>query len=129
MAATTSQGKSFTLFMTGLTAACAGIAFFSSAGGKGILVLGLVVLAVSLGMFVKLKPLEGKVALGSQPAVTKLIGLVLALGGWVVVLFGLHLMPSVSGRMITSLIGFAITLVGVLYVLPTAVSKNAIWKA
>lgn len=37
MAATTSQGKAFTLFMTGLTAACAGIAFFSSAGGKGAL--------------------------------------------------------------------------------------------
>jgi hypothetical protein len=36
---------------------------------------------------------------------------------------------SVSGRMATSLIGFAITLVGVLYVLPTAANKNAIWKA
>jgi len=128
MAATTSQGKAFTLFMTGLTAATAGIAFFSSAGGKGIFFLGLVVLAVSMGMFFKIKPLEGKVALGSQPAVMKLIGVVLALGGWVVVLFGLHLTASVSGRMITSLIGFAITLVGVLYVLPTAASKNAIWK-
>lgn len=80
-------------------------------------------------MFFKLKPLEGKTALGSQPAAMKLIGVVLALGGWVVVLFGLHLTASVSGRMITSLVGFAITLVGVLYVLPTAASKNAIWKA
>lgn len=129
MAATTSQGKSFTLFMTGLTAAAAGIAFFSSAAGKGIFVLGLILFAVSMGMFFKLKPLEGKVALGSQPAVMKLIGVVLALGGWVVVLFGVHLTPSVSGRMIASLIGLAISLVGVLYVLPTAASKNAIWKA
>ena len=29
MAATTSQGKEFTLFMVGLTAVCAGIAFSS----------------------------------------------------------------------------------------------------
>ena len=29
MAATKSQGKNFTLFMAGLTAVCAGIAFFS----------------------------------------------------------------------------------------------------
>ena len=129
MAATKSQGRAFTLFMGGLTAATAGIAFFSSGSGKAALVLGLVVLAYSLFRFLKIKPEEGKVALGTQPAVMKLIGVALAVAGWLVVLFGLHLTASVSGRMTTTLIGFAVTLVGVLYVLPSAASKNAIWKA
>lgn len=129
MAATKSQGRTFTLFMTGLTAATAGIACFSTGAGKGLFALGLIVLAVTLGMFLKIKPLEGKVALGEQPAVAKLIGLALALGGWLVVLFGLHVTTSVPGRMGTALVGLAITLVGVLYVLPAASNKNAIWKA
>ncbi len=129
MAATKAQGRAFTLFMGGLTAATAGIAFFSSGGGKAALVLGGAVVAFSFFRFLKIKPLEGKVALGAQPAVQKLIGVLLSLAGWVVVLYGLHLMASVSGRMATTLIGFAITLVGVLYVLPSAASKNAIWKA
>ena len=129
MAATKAQGRAFTLFMGGLTAATAGIAFFSSGSGKAALVLGAAAVAFSLFRFLKIKPDEGKVALGSQPAAQKLIGVVLALAGWVVVLFGLHLTASVSGRMTTTLIGFAVTLVGVLYVLPSAASKNAIWKA
>jgi hypothetical protein len=129
MAATKAQGRAFTLFMGGLTAATAGIAFFSSGTGKASFVLGAIVLAFSFFRFLKIKPLEGKVALGSQPAVMKLIGVLLALGGWVVVLYGLHLTASVSGRMTTSVIGLALTLVGVLYVLPSAASKNAIWKA
>jgi uncharacterized membrane protein len=128
MAATKSQGRAFTLFIGGLTAAAAGIAYISSSIGKAALVLGAVVLAYSLLRFLQIKPEEGKVALRAQPAVMKLIGVLLALGGWLVVLFGLHLTASVPGRMITTLIGFAVTLVGVLYVLPTAASKNAIWK-
>jgi hypothetical protein len=129
MAATKTQGTTFTLFMGGLTAACAGIAYFSSGAGKAALVLGLICLAVSFVYFLKIKSLEGRVALGAQPAVAKIIGAALALLGWVVVLFGLHLTTSVSGRMTTTILGFAITLVGVLYVLPVASSKNAIWKA
>ena len=42
-----SQGKAFTLFMGGLTAACAGIAFFSSGSGKAAFFLGLICLALS----------------------------------------------------------------------------------
>jgi hypothetical protein len=129
MAATKAQGRAFTLFMGGLTAATAGIAFISSGSGKAALVLGLVVIAFSLFRFLKLKPLEGRVANGKQPAIQKMIGVLLALGGWVVVLFGLHLTASVSGRMTTSILGLAVTLVGILYVLPSAVNKNAIWKA
>jgi hypothetical protein len=129
MAATKSQGRAFTLFMSGLTAACAGIAYFSSGSGKLALFVGLIAVVVSFVLFLKLKPLEGKIALGSQPAVMKLIGVAVVLLGWVTVLYGLHLTASVSGRMATTIIGFAISLVGVLYVLPAAANKNAIWKA
>jgi hypothetical protein len=59
----------------------------------------------------------------------KLAGLALALGGWLVVLFGLHLTPSVTGRMVGVLLGLAISLFGVLVILPVAANKNAIWKA
>lgn len=129
MAATKAQGTTFTLFMGGLTAACAGIAYFSSGAGKGALGLGLICLAVSFARFLKIKPLEGKTAEGVQPTVVKLAGVGAALLGWLIVLFGLHLTASVAGRMATTIIGFAISLVGVLYFLPKASSKNAIWKA
>ena len=129
MAATKSQGKAFTLFMAGLTAACAGIAYFSSGSGKLACIVGLIGVAISLGFFLKIKPDEGRTAAPPQPAMTKLVGVVVVLLGWLTVLFGLHLTASVSGRMVTTLIGFAVSLVGVLFVLPTAASKNAIWKA
>lgn len=129
MAATKSQGTKFTLFMFGLTAACAGIAFFSSGAGKIALILGLVGVAVSLWGFFKIKPLEGKTGGGAQPALMKLIGIAVVLGGWLFVLFGLHLTASVGGRLVTSIVGFAISLAGICYILAPAVSKNAIWKA
>ena len=44
-------------------------------------------------------------------------------------LYGLHLSDSVSGRMVTTLIGMAVSLVGSLVLLPIAANKNAIWKA
>ncbi len=129
MAATKSQGKAFALFMVGLTTACAGIAYLSSGSGIAALIVGLIVVAIAFGIFLSIKPLEGKVASPVQPFALKLAGLVAALGGWVIVLYGLHLTASVSGRMTTTLIGFAVTLFGVLYLLPAAANKNAIWKA
>jgi hypothetical protein len=128
MAATKSQGKSLTLFMAGLTAVCAGIAFSTSGAGKVALILGAVAVAIALWGFFKIKPLEGKTGIGPQPAVMKLIGVAVVLGGWLFVLFGLHLASSVGGRMTTSIVGFAISLAGICYVLAPAVSKNAIWK-
>jgi hypothetical protein len=128
MAATKSQGRAFTLFMVGLTTATAGIAYISSGSGKLALVVGAIVLVASFVMLRRLKPLEGKVALGDQPAVLKLAGLAVVALGWLTVLFGLHLTTSVPGRMTTSIIGLAISLVGVLFVLPMAANKNAIWK-
>jgi hypothetical protein len=129
MAASKGQGQSLSVFLIGLTAACAGVAAFSTGVGKLALLVGIVLLAVSLWRFIQLKPLEGKIALKPQPAVAKLIGVVVVLLGWVVVLFGLHLTPSVGGRLATSILGLVISLAGVLYILPTACNKNAIWKA
>ncbi len=129
MAATTSQGRDLTLFMVGLTAVCAGIAFFSSGAGKAALIAGLIVLALSLWGFFKIKPLEGKTGGGAQPAVMKLIGVAVVLGGWLFVLLGLHLTASVGARMVTSIVGFAVSIAGIFFVLVPAVNKNAIWKA
>lgn len=128
MAATTSQGRDFTLFIVGLTTVCAGIAFFSSGAGKVALVLGAIIFVVALLGLFKIKPLEGKTGIGPQPAVMKLIGVAVVLLGWLTVLFGLHLTSAVSGRMVTSILGLAISLAGIFYVLAPAVSKNAIWK-
>lgn len=129
MAATTSQGKSFSLFMVAVTVGAAGIAYFSTGAGKVALVIGVIGLVVSLASFLKLKPLEGKTANSDDPAVMKIAGVACALLGWVVVLYGIHLSSSVSGRMTTTLIGLAVSLVGVIGLLPAAARKNAIWKA
>lgn len=129
MAATKSQGKSFTVFMVGLTIAAAGIAAFASGAGKLALVVGLALFVVSLAWFFKIKPEEGKTGTVAQPLVLKLAGLALALGGWIVVLLGLHLTSAVGGRLFVTILGLAISLTGVIGVLPVAASKNAIWKA
>jgi hypothetical protein len=129
MAASKSQGSAFTLFMAGLTAVCAGIAYFTVGSGKVALILGLIAVVYSFFSFMKIKPLEGKVALGAQPAVAKLVGLVVVLAGWLVVLFGLHATAGVGGRLAASLIGLAISLAGIFFVLAPASNKNAIWKA
>lgn len=129
MAATKSQGRAFSLFMLGVTVTAAGIAYFASGSGKLALIGGLVVLAVSFGVFLKIKPDEGPVAAKAQPTVIKLAGLGSVFLGWIIVLFGLNLSTSVSGRMTTTVVGLAITLVGPLVLLPVAANKNAIWKA
>jgi hypothetical protein len=129
MAATTSQGKSFTVFIVGITVAAAGLAFSASGIGKVALAAGLAIVGYSFFKFFMIKPLEGPTAEGKQPAALKLAGLALALGGWLVVLFGLHLTPNVTGRMVSSILGLAISLFGILVILPVAANKNAIWKA
>jgi hypothetical protein len=129
MAATKSQGRDFTLFMVGMTAVCAGIAFSDTGGGKFALIVGAVALIASLWGFFKIKPLEGKTGVGPQPAVMKLIGVAVVLGGWLFVLLGLHMAASVGARMATSIVGFAISIAGIFFVLVPAVNKNAIWKA
>lgn len=129
MAATTSQGKTFTLFMVAITLAAAGLAYVATGAGKAALVVGLIGLGISMASFLKIKPLEGRAAVSSDPTVLKLAGVVCALGGWLIVLFGIHLSSSVGGRLATTLIGLAVSLAGVVGLLPAAARKNAIWKA
>jgi hypothetical protein len=129
MAATKQQGRWFGMFLAGLTLGCAGLAGFSSGIGKAALVLGLIILAASFLKFLQLKPLEGKVALGAQPAGMKLVGVVVTILGWLIVLFGLHIASGVGGRMVTTIVGMIVSLVGVIGILPAACNKNAIWKA
>jgi hypothetical protein len=129
MAATASQGKSFTLFMVAITAAAAGVAFFSTGAGKLALVVGLIGLAISAISFIKIKPEEGKTGSVLQPVVLQLAGVASVLAGWLVVLFGIHAASSVSGRLFTTLLGLVISLLGVVVLLPAAANKNAIWKA
>jgi len=129
MAANTGQGRGFTTFLVGLTVACVGIAYFSSTFGKPLFVVGLVVLVASLFGFLKLKPLEGKPAIGPTPTVMKLVGAFLAALGWGITLFGMHIVDGTTGRLVLALVGIAVSLFGMIYVLPTAFNKNAIWKA
>lgn len=129
MAATKSQGTNFTLFMFGLTAACAGIAFFDMGIAKVVLAAGLIVLAVSLAGFFKIKPLEGKTGANAQPAVMKALGVLVVVGGWLFVLLGLHLTSGAGSRLVTTVLGLVISLGGIFFILAPAVSKNAIWKS
>ncbi|MFZ0661409.1 MAG: hypothetical protein WAM66_01850 [Acidobacteriaceae bacterium] len=128
MAANKQQGQWFGLFLAGLTAACAGIYGISSGVGKIALAVGLVVLVLSFVRFFQLKPLEGRVALGPQPAVMKAVGVLVTVGGWLLALFGLHLASGVAGRMTFAIVGLAVCLVGPMLILPAACNKKAIWK-
>jgi hypothetical protein len=125
MAANTGQGRGFVTFLVGFTVACAGL-YLSN---KLLLGVGLIVVLVSLFQFLKLKPLEGKPAQKASPATMKLVGAFLAALGWVITLYGLRLVAGTNGRIVLALVGIGVSLVGVIYVLPAAFNKNAIWKA
>jgi len=129
MAASTGQGRGFTTFLIGFTAICAGIAYMSTGIGKLVLAAGAVIFVASLFGFLKIKPLEGKPA--QKPGATgmKLGGALIAAFGWVITLFGLHLVDGTSARIVLALVGIGTSLFGIVYILPTACNKNAIWKA
>ena len=125
MAANTGQGRGFVTFLVGFTVTCAGL-YLSN---KLLLGVGLIVVLVSLFQFLKLKTLEGKTAQGPSPIVMKLLGAFLAALGWGITLFGMHLTSGTTGRIVLALVGIAVSLFGMIYVLPAAFNKNAIWKA
>ena len=58
----------------------------------------------------------------------KLVGLVMTLLGWLVPVATLTVTQSNAARMIVTLLGIAVSLVGILVVLNKAHLKNAIWK-
>src|SRR5215467_2590080 len=125
MAASTGQGRGFATFLVGFTGVCAGLYL----PNKGLLAVGVIVVVISLFQFLKLKPLEGKPAIGASPITMKLLGAFLAALGWGITLFGMHLVDGTSGRIVLALAGIAVSLFGMIVVLPAAFNKNAIWKA
>jgi hypothetical protein len=58
----------------------------------------------------------------------KIAGLLLAVVGWVIPVIGLSLTDSTSLRLIISLVGVGMCLVGILGCLNPAYVKDAIWK-
>ena len=129
MAANTGQGRGFTTFLVGFTAICVGIAYLSTGFGKLVLAAGAVIFVASLFGFLKIKPLEGKPAQKASPTAMKLGGAFLAALGWIITLFGMRVVGGTSGRIVLALVGIAVSLFGIVYILPTAFNKNAIWKA
>lgn len=129
MAANTGQGRGFTTFLVGFTAICAGIAYMSTGIGKLVLVVGAIIFVASLFGFLKIKPLEGKPAQKAASTGMKLAGAFCAALGWGITLFGLHLVDGTSARIVLALIGIAVSLFGIIYILPSTFNKNAIWKA
>src|SRR3954453_11297722 len=113
MAATKSQGRTFTAFVGGVTVVAAGLSTVGTGLGKLALIVGLALTAGSFIGFLRINPFEGDVPIIATPAALKLLGLALAIGGWLIVLFGLHLTASVPGRMITTLIGIVLALSGI----------------
>jgi hypothetical protein len=129
MAANKSQGSYYGLFLVACTVLAAGIYEFSSGLGKLLLVVGLAGLAGSLFGMLSIKSLEGRTALKDSPIVMKLAGAGLCALGWVITLFGMHITPSTGGRVVLALAGIAVSLFGMIVVLPAAFNKNAIWKS
>ncbi len=58
----------------------------------------------------------------------KIIGLLLAVAGWLIPVLGLTLTSSNPTRLILCLIGIAICLVGILGVLTKSYQQQAVWK-
>jgi hypothetical protein len=129
MAANKSQGSFYTLFLIAATVTCAGIYYFGSGMGKVLLLIGAVGALGSLFGMLKIKPLEGKTPVRPAPTAMKLVGAALSTLGWVVTLFGMHMTPSTSGRIVLALVGIGISLFGITVILPAAFNKNAVWKS
>ncbi|MGC2421364.1 MAG: hypothetical protein WA405_06930 [Candidatus Acidiferrales bacterium] len=128
MAANRQQGGLYTLFLAASTVLCAGL-FFTGSLGMLLLLVGAVGVIGSLFGMLKIKVLEGKTALKPTPGTMKLVGAGVVALGWVITLFGMHLTPSLAGRLIIALIGIGVSLFGIIVVLPAAFNKNAVWKS
>jgi hypothetical protein len=127
MAANKGQGRSFAVFLVGLTLVAAGLASWSGFG-KVLLLIGVVFVVMSLMMARGIKSLEGKVAQRPGPEGGKIVGALVALLGWIVTVVGIQFVTGTGGRIILALVGIATSLFGLIVVLPAAYNKNAIWK-
>ncbi|HEX4074043.1 MAG TPA: hypothetical protein VHX49_01450 [Candidatus Acidoferrales bacterium] len=129
MAANKSQGSMYTLFLVASTVLCAGIFEFSTGLGKLLLLVGAVGLVGSLFGMLGSKSKEGKTAMPASAMSMKLLGAAAAALGWVITLFGMHLTPSTGGRIVLALVGIAVSLFGIIVILPAAFNKHAVWKS
>jgi hypothetical protein len=129
MAANKSQGGYYALFLAAATVLCAGIFFWSSGMGKLTFLIGVVGVIASLFGMLSIKSEEGKTAMPASAMSMKLLGAAAAALGWVITLFGMHLTPSTGGRIVLALVGIAVSLFGIIVILPAAFNKNAIWKS
>jgi hypothetical protein len=92
-------------------------------------VVGVAGVLGSLVGFLGIKPLEGTPARRPGAEGGKVAGALIACLGWILTLVGLHFVGSTGGRIALALLGIAVSLYGILYILPAALNKNAIWKA
>ncbi len=58
----------------------------------------------------------------------KLVGVLLAIFGWLLPVVGLTMTSSTGARMVICIVGIGITLFGILSVLNKAHLKTAVWK-
>lgn len=58
----------------------------------------------------------------------KFVGVLLIIVGWLIPVLGLNFTSSNAARLVLSLIGIAVCLVGILGVLNKAYLEHAIWK-
>jgi hypothetical protein len=58
----------------------------------------------------------------------KIVGILLALIGWLIPILALSMTQSTGARFIACLVGIAVSLVGILGVLNKAHLEHAIWK-
>jgi hypothetical protein len=128
MAANKSQGGLYTLFLVGCTVLCAGI-FISGGGGMLLVILGILGILAGLFGMMKIKSAEGKTAMKPGPEGMKWVGAAVALAGWLVTIIGANLISSTGGRIVLALVGIAVSLFGILVILPAAFNKNAVWKS
>ena len=59
----------------------------------------------------------------------KIVGILMALAGWLLPVMSLPYTQSVAARFVLAVVGLIISLVGILGVLNGAHLKHAIWKA
>jgi len=129
MAANKSQGSFYSLFLVAATVLCAGFYYFDSGLGKLLMLVGVAGLLASLFGMLKIKSQEGTTAMKPVATAMKLVGAGLATLGWIITLFGMHVTPSTGGRIVLALVGIAVSLFGIIVVLPAAFNKNAVWKS
>jgi hypothetical protein len=129
MAASKTQGSYLALFWAAITALCAGLAYFAVGFGKLFLLIGAVAVIGSMVGFMKTKATEGTTAAPPGIPAMKAVGILVTWGGWLLTVVGLHLVASTGGRIILAVAGIAVSLVGIIGVLPTAFGRSVAGKA